>query len=444
MFFQKIESKGLAHFSYMMGDGGKAFVVDPRRDIQIYLDLAMKNNLQITHIFETHRNEDYVIGSMELGEKTGAEIYRSAYEDLGYVYGKELSDGDCFEFGSLTVQAIHTPGHTLGHMSYGVYEKDRESCYLVFTGDCLFMNGLGRTDFYGEDQLDKMTGLIYDSVFHKLFPLGEDTLVFPAHGAGSACGDDMEDRPYTTMGYEKKYNKELQVSSKDEFIEKFGKMRIKPRYFDQMEIYNTKGAPFLGGDVSFPALKMDEIDSDWVLLDVRSKESFAGGHIPGSYFLSLNNLSTFLGTLFDSKQAIVLVTDRFDDSYLKEIKVQMGRIGFDNLKGYLQNGVNQFVMNGKALEMGESIEPKELLELEEEFTLIDLRLEGEVPETIQDKTERIPLQVFYKNLEKIDKDKPVYILCQSGERAATGYSYLKNKGYDVAFVKGGAFALNKE
>ena len=200
MFFKKFETEGLAHYSYMIGDADDITVIDPMRDLHIYMHEARKAGLRIKYILETHRNEDFVVGSMELAEKTGATIYISDHEDLGHVYGEKIQDGFELEMGKIKIKAMHTPGHTLGHMSYAVYETGIEKAFMVFTGDCIFMGDLGRTDFYGEENLNKMTGLLYESVFHKLLPLGDHVIVCPAHGAGSACGDSMDKRPYSSLG----------------------------------------------------------------------------------------------------------------------------------------------------------------------------------------------------------------------------------------------------
>lgn len=206
MYFKKFETVGLAHYSYMIGEGDDIAVIDPMRDVEIYMHEARKAGMRIKYIFETHRNEDFVVGSMELAEKTGATIYISGHEELGHVYGEKIQDGFEVEIGKITLKAIHTPGHTLGHMSYAVFESGIEKSYMVFTGDCLFMGDLGRTDFYGEENLNKMTGLLYESVFEKLLPLGDHVLLCPAHGAGSSCGDSMAERAYSSFGYEKATN----------------------------------------------------------------------------------------------------------------------------------------------------------------------------------------------------------------------------------------------
>jgi len=249
MYFKKIETQGIAHYSYMVGDEDFIAVIDPVRDVGIYMQEARKAGMRIKYILETHRNEDYVSGARELSEKTEAPIYVSGHEDLGYVFGEKIEDGFELEIGKVKLKAIHTPGHTIGHLSYALYERDKLNPYMVFTGDCLFMGDAGRTDFYGKSNLEKMTGLLYDSIFEKLLPLGDEVLMFPAHGAGSACGESMDERPFSTIGYERRHNKLLQVDSKGQFIDDFAKMRIKPRYFEKMEELNVKGADFVGQDI---------------------------------------------------------------------------------------------------------------------------------------------------------------------------------------------------
>ena len=448
MFFKKIETKGLAHFSYMVGDGKELAVIDPRRDIGIYMKEAREAGMKIAHIFETHRNEDYVIGSLELQAKTGARIYISAHEDLGYVYGEKISDGYTVKIGSITIKAIHTPGHTLGHMSYAVYEEGKEQPYLVFTGDSLFMGDLGRTDFYGEENLEKMTGLMYDTIFEKLMPLGEDVLIFPAHGPGSACGISMDDRPISTLGYERRHNPVLQVSSKEQLIKTFGKMRIKPQYFNRMEVYNVKGAPFVGEEVVLNPLTVEEVRDmmaadEIILLDARSKEAHFGGHIPGSIYMPKDQLSTFLGAMYWPDQKIAFAVDG-NQGEVEELYWYARRTGFDNIVGYLPNASKKWEESGYELEKMATINAKKFSELPEDgnYTLLDIRKTEEIePQDPENNRINLPLQKISESLEMLSKDKPIYILCGSGDRATIAAAYLNIKGYVALVITGGVRML---
>ena len=446
MFLKRIETEGLSHYSYIVGDGSDLAVIDPMRDIGVYMREARKAGMRIKHIFETHRNEDYVIGSIELQAKTGAKVYISAHEELGHVYGEKIEDGFSVKLGSITIKALHTPGHTLGHMSYAVYEDKKAKPYLVFTGDCLFMGDLGRTDFYGKGNLAKMTGLMYDSIFEKLMPLGEDVLIFPAHGPGSACGVSMEDRPYSTLGYEKAYNPVLQVNSKEELIETFGYMRIKPQYFERMEELNVKGAPFLGEEVILNALTVKEVKEmmeDILLIDVRTKEAYFGGHIPGSIYMSKSNISTFIGAIFPPDSKIVFAIDG-DFGEVEDIYWYCRRIGFENIVGYLPNACKKWEENGFELEKLPTITSKQFTELPEDgdYIMIDIRKSEELQED-DPKSNRIhlPLQNISQCFSRIKKGKPIYILCGSGERATIAASYLRLEGYDSQVITGGVRML---
>jgi len=443
MFFKKIETEGLAHYSYMIGDGNEIAVIDPMRDVEVYMHEARKAGMRIKYIFETHRNEDFIIGSIELAEKTGATIYISGHEELGHVYGEKIQDGFRIDLGKITLEAIHTPGHTLGHMSYGVFEEGLEKAYMVFTGDCLFMGDLGRTDFYGEENLEKMTGLLYESIFEKLLPMGDHVLLCPAHGAGSACGLAMDDRPYSTLGYEKVTNKLLQVSSKEAFIKKFGEMRIIPRYFKRMEVLNVEGADFVGNEVVLHALTVDEVakmKEDVLLIDARTKEGFIGGHIPGSIYLPKGNLTAFLGAIYAPDVKLAFIIDGLMGE-MEEIYWYCRRTGFDNIVGYLPDSIEMWQENGHEVDQLATISAKAYKEMPkgDDFILLDIRDYNEVEEEDPDKNkESIPLKSLYQNLDQLNKEKKIYILCGSGNRATTAAAYLNVRGYDVVVITGGA------
>lgn len=446
MYFKKIETKGIAHFSYMVGDGDYIAVIDPVRDIGIYMKEARRAGMRIKYIFETHRNEDYVSGSIELGEKTGASIYISGHEDLGQVYGQRIEDGFELEIGSLKLRAIHTPGHTLGHLSYALYEKDYKDPYMVFTGDCLFMGDVGRTDFYGEDKVQEVTELLYKSIFEKLLPLGDEVLMFPAHGAGSACGESMDKRQLSTLGYERKHSEVLQFQSKEDFVHYFARMRIKPRYFEKMEELNVKGAPFVGEDIVLNALsyeELKEIKHQALLIDIRKKEAFIGGHIPGSIYMSKDSISAFLGAIFKTDEKIVFIMDD-NISELEEVYWYCKRTGFDNILGYFPNVSLDWEGNGEEFEKVATITAKKYVEAskEGEFILLDTRKKDEISEDDPDKNMiNIPLQSIYKSLDKLAYGIPIFVLCGSGERSTIGYSYIKAKGFDPIVIAGGTEML---
>ncbi len=245
MIFERIKSEGLAHLSYLIASGGEAAVVDPRRDSQIYADIAERSCLEIRYIFETHRNEDYVIGSRELEHLTGAEICHS--RELNFQYGDHnLRDGDEFEIGDLKIQALYTPGHTNESLSYALSSpSEGERPFMIFTGDTLFVGDVGRVDLYGSEKTAGQAALLYESIHRKLLPLGDSVIICPSHWAGSVCGSQISRREMSTIGYERLYNPPLQLI-KEAFIEHMVQQRLTvPPYFKRMEELNLKGAPLL-------------------------------------------------------------------------------------------------------------------------------------------------------------------------------------------------------
>jgi len=244
MLFERIVSEGIAHNSYLIGSGGRAAVIDPRRDCDIYLEIARRNELVITHIFETHRNEDYTIGSRELEKRCGAEILHG--ERMAFAYGKPVKEGDRFILGSLVVSVLETPGHTEESISLVLQDTEvSDQPYMVFSGDTLFAGDIARTDFFGEERKAEMAKKIYESITHKILPLGDGVILCPAHGAGSVCGGEIADHPFTTLGYEKKTNPQL-ASGLELFISRrVTESPYFPPYFRQMETYNRDGAQIL-------------------------------------------------------------------------------------------------------------------------------------------------------------------------------------------------------
>jgi hydroxyacylglutathione hydrolase len=274
MIFEKVKSEIVSHLSYLIGSGTEAIVVDPRRDCQVYVDIANREGMNIRHIFETHRNEDYIIGSKELAGLTGAEIHHGPWPV--FKYGEVVPDGKVFKVGKLKVTAIHTPGHTPGDISIAVVDTAiGEETVLVCTGDTLFVNDTGRTDFGGPEKRREWSENLYDSIFNKLFPLGDHVVLCPAHGSGSVCGGKIADRETSTLGLERLMNPVLQLG-REEFIRyKAEEKHVYAPYFRKMELYNIEGAPHEGGAI---------------VLDTRPPPSFGAGHIKGSYSLALQRL----------------------------------------------------------------------------------------------------------------------------------------------------------
>ncbi|MBU7033338.1 MAG: MBL fold metallo-hydrolase [Theionarchaea archaeon] len=447
MIFEKIVSEGLAHNSYMIGSAGEAAVIDPRRDCDIYENHAIQKDMTISHIFETHRNEDYVIGSLELAAHTGARIYHGSR--MEFAYGNPVVHGDTFSVGNLELKVLETPGHTKESISIAVTDKEMgDNVYIVFTGDALFAGDVGRTDFFGKTETPRMAGMLYDSIFEHLIPLGNGVIVCPAHGAGSVCGARLTEHEFSTIGYERKVNPVLQ-KSRDEFIaHKVHETLYQPPYFKRMEEYNKEGAPPLDGLPYSPPLKPSEVETRITehaqVLDVRNPASFSGGHIPGSYNVWKEGVPLFAGWILTYEDPIIIVDE--NTRALTRILQFLVRIGYDGIGGHLAGGFASWYRSGRSFGTVSTWSVHDLREaLDTDMFLLDVR---ERHNWEQDGfiTGAHPIYVgeVAHRLKDIPENKHVVIYCDSGFKTSVAASILKKNGYEnVTTVLGGMAAWKK-
>ncbi len=339
MILKKIVSEGLAHNSYFISAGGEAAVIDPRRDCDVYLGLAQSLQVRITHIFETHRNEDYVSGSQELAHRCGAGIYHGS--NPAFTFGQRVKDGDTFTLGSLELRVHETPGHTPDSISISVADRDiSPDVFIIFTGDALFAGDTGRTNFFGEDKTAWASGLHYDSITTKILSAGDGAVVCPAHGAGSVCGSEINDHELTTVGYEKVTNPLLKLNRDDFVAYKVKEHHYMPPYFKKMNELNSTGAPLIHHLPDIPAFSLrimqEYVQKGAQIVDIRSPTSFAAGHIPGSLSIWRAGIPAYAGWYLNYNDPIVLVDDFSLD--LGEVIRHFVRLGYDNLSGYLSGG----------------------------------------------------------------------------------------------------------
>jgi hydroxyacylglutathione hydrolase len=438
MIFERIKSEGLAHNSYFVGSGSTAVVIDPRRDIQVYLDLSLKHVMKIKHVLETHRNEDYVIGSLELAEDTGADIYHGP--GLDWNYGTTLQEGRVFHLGKLNLTAIHTPGHTDESVSYILTDLGTgKSPVIVFTGDALFINDTGRVDLYGTPEIHRLASELYDSVFNRILPLGDGVILCPAHGAGSVCGISIADRDESTLGIEKLQNPALQVKSREEFISrKLTERPERPPYFTRMEKYNQQGPPRLGclpiPSPLAPAEFKDEMEKGGIVVDTSEPAAFGGAHIQGSYSIWLGGLPSFAGWLLPYDKPVLLVLQ--DSRHLEDAVRYLVRIGYDNIRGFLKDGIEGWYNAGyptRSLPLLSVHELKSRLDRGENLLVLDARDEEEW------KTGHIPgsLHIYVGHVEErlsdIPRDKPIAVVCSVGHRAGIAASILLRAGFTQVY-----------
>lgn len=434
MKMQRIETPGIAHYAYVIADGTEAAVIDPRRDVQEYLDAARQLGGRIKYVVETHRQEDFVMGSANLVRETGAQVVNGEHELFGHG-DLRLKDGGTFTVGDLTLRALHTPGHTMESMCYALYApQNDERAWCVFTGDTLFFGTTGRTDLPDADKSVENAALLYDSVHDKLKDLGDTTLVLPAHGAGSVCGSGMAERPYSTIGEERRYN-EVFTLSRDDFARRKGGERIpRPPFFRHMEKVNLEGgmppARRLGGVPLLDARTFAERGRDELVYDTREPEAFAAGHVAGSHSIWLGGVAVFGGWIGDEHSPIYLVSDRVDDA--DTAATHLSRIGIDCVEGALAGGFGGWRKSGQPLETSSAITPRQLHERRDEFQVLDVReadefAEGHIPKARHMYVGYLPDQLDELSL---DRERPVAVTCSVGHRAGLGASILLRHGFN--------------
>jgi hydroxyacylglutathione hydrolase len=447
MRLESVTSEGLAQNSYYLSDRGQAIVIDPRRDCSIYLKFAKQDCAQIQYIFETHRNEDFVIGSLELQNITKAEIAHSS--ETPFTYGEyRLHDEDNFTIGNLQITAINTPGHTIDSICYTITDLQyKNQPILVFTGDTLFIGDVGRTDLPGLDIWQTMTEKLYDSIHDKLVPLGDSVLIYPGHGAGSICGHNISDREISTIGYERATNRFLQIDKQTFTQQVMSRKLYRPPYFRKMENYNLHGPPLLSDYP--PALGFQQFEHQMqqpntVILDTREQDAFAAAHISAAQNIWLHGVSYFPGWTLSYEQDIVLVTERPDDV---EVATRfLWRLGFDNMKGYLCPGMTEWRNSGRPIQQLGALTASTLKEKIEvnELVVVDVREDEEWHEGHIEGARHIYVGEIPERSEELPRDKALATICHVGYRGSLAASILKQKGYTVYNLLGGINAWKKQ
>jgi hydroxyacylglutathione hydrolase len=450
MFFRRIKTPGIAHVAYVIGESGGAAVVDPRRDVDEYLRLAAENKLTIKYVIETHRQEDFVLGSAELARITGAKVVNGRHELFGHG-DIRLKDGEDFSFGKLRFRALHVPGHTPESMCYVVHIADLpDLAWGLFTGDALFIGETGRTDLPDPKKTGENAGLLYDGIHTKILPLGDQTLLYPAHGAGSVCGGNIADRDESTLGLERCYNPVF-TKSRAEFVRSKIEERIpRPPYFSVMEKLNLRGgAPLATRPEEIPILQPKKLASglgEGVVLDARDPEAFAAGHIPNSYSIWAAGLPVFGGWVAGPTTPVSLVLGKMKD--LEDAVLSLGRIGVDNVAGVLAGGFEKWRDAGLPVESSGAITPRDLSHMVGKIRILDVREDTEFEEE-----GHIPhaSHLYVGYLEKylgeikppLAKSERVAVTCSVGHRASLAASILRRHGYErVENLLGGMTAWN--
>lgn len=462
MLFERFEDEGLAHYSYAVAcpDAGKVAIVDPKRDVDTYIAFAAQQELEISHVLETHIHADFASGARELAERTGATLYVSGHDE-GEDYSiqfphSDLHDGDAFEIGSVRIQALHTPGHTPEHLSYLVYDSTRTSDVplLMLSGDFLFVGSLGRPDLLGEEDKRELAESLFDSVHTKLADLPDGLEVHPAHGAGSMCGSGMGGRPMSTLGYERAANPYLDKSlSKDEFVSKIlADVPPLPDYYSRMKRVNSEGPKLLnelpGQEAILTAAFKERVDDGkHVVIDLREQLAFGGGHIPGAFGIGAGqNLSTWASWVVPYDTPILLVAH--DAEEIEEATRALIRVGLDEVEGYLDGGIAAWRTAGYRLETIAQQTPADLydrLQHGESIHLLDVRTEDEWNSGHVEGATHLMAGKLLDNLDQVPTaNGAIAVMCGSGYRSTVAASVLQRNGFDnLINVTGGMTAWKK-
>jgi glyoxylase-like metal-dependent hydrolase (beta-lactamase superfamily II)/rhodanese-related sulfurtransferase len=458
MYFEQFYLGCLAHASYMLGSEGEAAVVDPQRDVDIYLKAANERGLKITHIFETHLHADFVSGHMELARRTGASIHISEKAEAAFRH-EALQEGSQIRLGKLRITALETPGHTPEGMCLVVTDEEKSAQpWAVLTGDTLFIGDVGRPDLSKAHTPQQLAGMLYDSLHGKLLKFSDQVLVFPAHGAGSLCGRNMRAERSSTIGTERLTNYALQIKSRDEFIRQMTEnLPARPDYFLQDAQINRAGAPALNDLPELAPVSPQELkrllEQDVFALDVRPNADFAAAHVPGSVNIALSGqFASWAGAIMGLNAHPVLIADT--PAQYEEARIRLARVGIEDPQGFLQGGTAAWQQTGFPLAQLPQMTAQELHDRlhpiprksgavrgslqANSIQLLDVRREPEWQAGHIAQAEWFPLDRFKVSAPEIDPTVPLAVHCQGGYRSMIACSLLRRAGVEnVINVIGG-------
>jgi glyoxylase-like metal-dependent hydrolase (beta-lactamase superfamily II)/rhodanese-related sulfurtransferase len=451
MKIEQIYTGCLAQGAYYIESKGEVAIIDPLREVQNYIDKASENNATIKYIFETHFHADFVSGHVTLAEKTGAKIVYgpSAKTNFDSIIAE---DNQIFQLGDITITALHTPGHTMESTSYLLKDKNGKD-HAIFSGDTLFLGDVGRPDLAQKGDITEadLAGFLYDSLRTKIMPLADDVIVYPAHGAGSACGKNLSKETVGTIGNQKETNYALRADmTKDEFIKEVTDGLLPPPayfplnvklnkegYKDIEDVIKTSAKPLSVKEFEFIANETGAI-----ILDVRHQSEFIKGFIPQSIFIGIDGgFAPWVGALIkDINQPILLVSPEGRE---KEVITRLSRVGFDNVLGYLEGSFKAWKSASKQIDTLESISAETLSsKIENNEPVFDVRKPGEYASEHIKVAESTPLDFINKHIAEFPKKDDFYVHCAGGYRSVIAASILKARGFhNVIDVSGGYAAI---
>lgn len=447
MFVKQFYTGCLSEAAYYIESEGEVAIIDPLRDTEEYLALSEERGSTIKYIFETHFHADFVSGHLDLSKQTGAPIIYGPNSET--TFKAHISrDGEIFKLGKLSIEAIHTPGHTLESTCY-LLKDEKGKPYALFTGDTLFVGDVGRPDLSsGNMSGEELAGIMYDTIKNKIMPLSDDILVYPAHGAGSSCGKNLSSQTYSTIGEQKKTNYALQPQSREAFIKAVTEgLTSVPKYFPvnakiNMEGYQSLDEVKQNGLVPLTINEFKELlKQDALLLDTRTAVSFSQGFIPGSIFIGLEGrFAEWAGTLLSFDKPLILITEQGKE---EETIIRLSRVGFDKMKGYLSGGFNTWVNAGEKVDMIIDVEADELamdIPHDSNLLVVDVRRDGEFANAHIKDAMHLPLEEMTDilKLSQFEDHQNLYVHCGGGYRSVIAASLLKRQGiHNLRNVLGG-------
>ena len=447
MFIKQLYTGCLSEAAYYIESEGEVAIIDPLRDIDEYIALAKERNAGIKYIFETHFHADFVSGHLDLSKQTGAPIiYGPGAKTDFKIYNSK--DGEIFKLGKISIEVLHTPGHTLESTCY-LLKDEHDKPHAIFTGDTLFVGDVGRPDLSsGNMSSDDLAGIMYDTIQNKILPLADDIIVYPAHGAGSSCGKNLGPNTFSTIAEEKQNNYALQPQSKENFIKAVTEgLTEAPKYFAVNAEINMKGYDSLDNvkqkgltPLSIEAFKQ-LISEDVIVLDTRHADKFTEGFIPGSIFIGLEGrFAEWAGSLLPFDKPMILVTE---PGMEEDTVVRLARVGFDKIQGYLKGSFEAWQSAGEKVDMIINIESDELvmdIPHDENLVVVDVRRETEYADGHVKGAQNIPLNEMtdVATIANFEDNQNLYVHCAGGYRSVIASSLIKRQGvHNLRNVVGG-------
>ncbi len=451
--FRPVVAEGVSQISYIIGDSspGTAAVVDPRPDVDVYLDACRELGLAITHVFETHIHADFMSGARELADRAGCPVFASAEGDADYKFEHEkVRDGDEFEFGETMLIARHTPGHTPEHISFLLAQADKkDDPWGVLSGDSLFVGSVGRPDLLGDKESDKLVEQLFETIRGFYLKLNDGVVIYPCHGPGSACGPNIADRTNSSIAYEKRTNPYLQCKDLESFKQKIeSSAPPEPTHYRRLKKLNAKGPPIQNDGPVIPALSAPQFrkairERDTLLLDVRDMLAFGGGHIEGAINIGGQPLlSVWAGWMLDPEKRLLLVLP--SDAMLEQVRAWLIRTGFVQFAGYLAGGMNAWATAGLPMRRLTQISVHELHEGDGQMQTLDVRTPEEWQKGRIPGATHVFLPELRERMDELEQDRPVAVYCGSGYRANIGASILAQSGFERVMNVPGSWSAWKK